>query len=252
MLSAVIITQNEENNIARCIESVREIAAEIVVVDSGSSDRTVEIARSLGAKVTHQDWLGFAGQKNFAAGLAAKDYILMLDADEEVSAALRISIKEALQEKRFDGWELNRKTYYLGDFLDHVWHPEWRLRLYRKGKGLFHGEIHEKVVCEGKIGRLRGDLHHYSYKGLKDQMLRLVRYAEQSAVLMHGEGKRFRFVNLFFNPCWAFVKVLLRGGIRDGYRSYLAARFEGIYTFLKYAFLLEEELKKKQGKNLWK
>lgn len=251
MLSAVIITKNEENNIARCIESVRDIANEIVVVDSGSNDRTVEIARALGAKVTHQDWMGFAGQKNFAAGLAERDYILMLDADEEVSAALRNSIKEALQAKRFDGWEVNRKTYYLGVFLDHVWHPEWRLRLYRKGKGLFQGEIHEKVVCEGKIGRLRGELHHYSYKSLQDQMLRLVRYAEQSAVLMHREGKRFRFINLFFNPCWAFLKVLIRGGVRDGYRSFLVAVFEGIYTFLKYAFLLEQELKKKQGKNLW-
>jgi len=252
MLSVVIITQNEENNIARCISSVRDIAGEVLVVDSGSSDRTVEIARSLGAKVIHQDWLGFAGQKNFAAGLAGMEYILMLDADEEVSETLRSSLSEAAQAGRFDGWELNRKTYYLGAFLDHVWHPEWRLRLYRKGKGVFEGEIHEKVVCEGKIGRLPGDLYHYSYKSLKDQMLRLVRYAEQSALLMVKEGKRFRFLNLFFNPGWAFVKVLIRGGIRDGYRSFLIAVFEGIYTFLKYAFLLEAELRKKQGKNLWK
>jgi len=251
MLSVVIITHDEEKNIARCISSVRDIADEVIVVDSGSSDRTVEIARSLGAKVSHQDWLGFSGQKNFAAGLAGMDYILMLDADEEVSETLRRSIKEALQTRRFDGWEINRKTYYLGAFLDHIWHPEWRLRLFRKGKGLFEGEIHEKVVCEGTIGRLRGDLHHYSYKGMKDQMLRLVHYAEQSAIVMHKEGKRFRFINLFFNPCWAIFKVLIRGGIRDGYRSFLIATFEGIYTFLKYAFLLEEELKKKQGKNLW-
>jgi glycosyltransferase involved in cell wall biosynthesis len=251
MLSVAIITKNEENNIARCIESVRDIADEVIVVDSGSSDRTVEIASSLGAKVTHQDWLGFARQKNFAAALAEMDYVLMLDADEEVSATLSRSILEALREKRFDGWELNRKTYYLGDFLNHVWHPEWRLRLYRKGKGEFQGEIHEKVVCEGKIGRLQGDLHHYSYKSLEDQMLRLVRYAEQSAKLMQKDGKRFRFVNLFFNPCWAFAKVLIRGGIRDGYRSFLIAAFEGIYTFLKYAFLLEEELRKRQGKRLW-
>lgn len=251
MLSVVIITKNEENNIGRCIAGVREIADEMIVVDSGSSDRTVEIARGLGAKVSHQDWLGFAGQKNFAASLATMEYLLMLDADEEVSDALRRSIAKAVQEGRCDGWELNRKTFYLGSFLEHVWHPEWRLRLFRKGKGVFEGEIHEKVVCKGRIGRLEGDLYHYSYKGLKDQMLRLVRYAEQSALLMEKEGKRFRFLNLVFNPCWAFAKVLLRGGIRDGYRSFLIAVFEGVYTFLKYAFLLEAELRKKEGKSLW-
>jgi len=252
MLSVAIITQNEENNIARCISSVRDIADEVIVVDSGSSDRTVEIARDLGAKVTHQEWLGFAGQKNFAAGLAGMDYILMLDADEEVSTTLRSSIQEAVQAKQFDGWELNRKTYYLGNFLEHVWHPEWRLRLFRKGKGRFEGDIHEKVVCAGEVGRLRGDLYHYSYKSLKDQILRLARYAEQSAALMQKEGKQFHFINLFFNPCWAFAKVLIRGGLLDGYRSLIAAAFEAIYTFLKYAFLLEAELREKQGKNLWK
>jgi glycosyltransferase involved in cell wall biosynthesis len=251
MLSVGIITKNEERNINRCILSVRDIADEIIVVDSGSSDRTIEIARDLGATVHHQDWLGFSGQKNYAAGLATMDYILMLDADEEVSEELRRSIAEAISAGQFDGWEVNRRTYYLGGFLDHVWHPEWRLRLFRKGKGIFEGELHEKVICAGNVGRLRGDLHHYSYKGLKDQILRLVRYAEQSAVIMQKEGRKFRFINLFFNPCWAFAKVLIRGGILDGYRSFIIAVFEGIYTFLKYAFLLEEELKKKQGKNLW-
>lgn len=251
MLSIAVITKNEENNIGRCILSVRDIADEVIVVDSGSSDRTIEIARDMEAKVYHQDWLGFSGQKNFAAGLAGMDYILMLDADEEVSEELRKSILEAVQAGKFDGWEVNRRTYYLGGFLDHVWHPEWRLRLFRKGKGIFQGELHEKVICTGNIGRLRGDLNHYSYKSLKDQTLRLVRYAEQSAVLMHKEGRKFRFINLFFNPVWAFAKVLIRGGFLDGYRSFVIAVFEGIYTFLKYAFLLEEELKKKQGKNLW-
>jgi len=245
MLSVVIITKNEELNIGRCLTSVQEIADEIIVVDSGSNDGTVDIARNLGASVYHQDWLGFDKQKNYAASLATKDYILFLDADEEVSEELKSSIREAMAKKDRVGWKIHRKTYYMGKVLHHVWHREWLLRLVKRGEGHFKGDLHEKMICNGKTGKLRGPLLHYSYKSLSDQMNRLVGYARQSAMIMEKEGRKFYFFNLVLNPMWAFFKVFLRGGFLEGYRGVLIAVFEATYTFLKYAFLLERKLQKK-------
>jgi len=250
MLSVVIITKNEEMNIGRCLTGVREIADEVIVVDSGSSDRTVDIARNLGARVYHQDWLGFDKQKNYAASLAVMDYILFLDADEEVSDDLRSSIREALVKKDCVGWKIHRKTYYLGKVLHHVWHREWLLRLVKRGEGHFEGDIHEKMICKGKIGKLQGPVLHYSYKSLADQINRLADYARQTAILMEKEGYKFHFYNLILNPLWAFLKVFLRGGFMEGYRGILIAVFEATYTFLKYAFILERKLQKKNA-NLW-
>ncbi|MDR2861128.1 MAG: glycosyltransferase family 2 protein [Syntrophobacterales bacterium] len=250
MLSAVIITKNEEANIGRCLTSVREIADEIIVVDSGSTDRTVDIARNLGAQVHHQDWLGFDKQRNHAASLARMDYILFLDADEEVSGDLRSSIREALANRNCAGWKIHRKTYYLGKVLHHAWHHEWLLRLVKRGEGRFEGDLHEKMICKGKVGRVRGLLFHYSYKNLTDQMNRLVGYARQSALIMEKRGRKFYLFNLILNPMWAFFKVFLRGGFMEGYRGILIAVFEATYTFLKYAFLLERKLQKKNPK-LW-
>jgi glycosyltransferase involved in cell wall biosynthesis len=244
-LSVAVITRNEEGNIERCLRSVLGLADDMVVVDSGSEDRTTAIAEGLGARVIIHPWEGFPRQKQFAAGEARGDYVLMLDADEELSPALRNSLQEALRTGNADGYSLNRKTFYLGKFLEHTWHPEWRLRMFRHGAGRFEGDIHERVVCAGRIVRLRGDLHHYSYKNLRDQILRLVQYADQAAGALEKEGTPFRLVNLLFNPCWACAKVLLRGGWRDGYRGFLVAVCEGVYTALKYAFLLERALGKR-------
>mgnify|MGYP001773676789 FL=1 len=251
MLSVLIRTKNEERNIGRAIRSVLPLADEIVVLDSGSTDRTVEIAKNLGAKVFFKEWEGYGKQLNYGIGLCSKDWILVLDADEEVSSELRESIKKELKNPRYEVYKLCRKTFYLGDFLNHAWYPEWRVRLFKKGKVRFEGELHERVIFEGKAGKLKGDIHHYSYKSLEDQYLKTIRYAKIMADRMKEEGKRFRLYNLIFNPLWYFFKIyFLKLGFLDGLRGFLVAMSGAIYVFLKYKFLYELELKDKKGR-IW-
>jgi glycosyltransferase involved in cell wall biosynthesis len=244
MLSVVIVTKNEENNIERCIRSVIDIANEFLIIDSGSTDKTVQIAERLGATVVFNEWVDYPPQVQFGINLAKGDYILVLD--------LRASIKASIEEQSFDCYQFNRRTYYLGKFLNYTWTPEWKKRLFKKGSCKYEGELHERVVCEGKVGKLNGELHHYSYKGFEDQLLRTLRYAKKSADIMSRSGKKFKVVNLLVNPAWEFVKVFLNKGFLDGYRGLIVATFSCMHTFLKYAFLLEIELKKKFGEDIWR
>ncbi|RUM30716.1 MAG: glycosyltransferase family 2 protein [Aquifex sp.] len=254
MLSVLIRTKNEIENIERAINSVKSLAQEIIVVDDGSIDGTVEKAKSLGAKVfTAKTNSTFAEKLNYGINLCRNEWIFVLDADEEVSEELKNSIISELKNPKFKAYEVTRKTYYLGKFLNHSWYPEWRLRLFKKGTVYFEGEIHEKPVYKGKIGRLKGDLYHYSFKSLKHQYLKNVNYAYGMALSLFKKGKRFKFYNLIFNPIWSFTKVFfLKLGFLDGSRGFLVAVSAFIYTFLKYLFLLELELKEKYGENLWK
>ncbi|HIQ48928.1 MAG TPA: glycosyltransferase family 2 protein [Aquifex aeolicus] len=254
MLSVLIRTKNEIENIERAINSVRNIAQEIIVLDDGSTDGTVEKAKSLGAKVFNlKEKLNYPEKLNYGINLCKNEWIFILDADEEVSEELRDSIISELKNPKFKAYEVTRKTYYLGKFLNHAWYPEWRLRLFKKGTVYFEGEVHEKPVYKGKIGRLKGDLFHYSFKSLKHQYLKNVNYAYGMALYLFKNGKRFRFYNLIFNPIWSFTKVFfLKLGFLDGFRGFLVAVSAFIYTFLKYLFLLELELKEKYGENLWR
>ncbi len=246
MLSVLIRTKNEEENIERAIRSVQDLADEVVVVDSGSTDRTVEIAKSLGAKVFFREWTGYSDQLNYGVGLCGGDWVLVLDADEEVSRELKESIREEIKRPRYEAYEVCRRTCYLGRFLRHAWYPEWRLRLFKKGKVAFEGVLHERVVFEGKVGRLRGDLYHYSFKNLEHQYLKTVKYAKLMAQEAYAKGKKFRLINLLFNPLWHFFKVyLLDLGFLDGKRGLMVAFSGFVYTFLKYKFLYELELKEK-------
>lgn len=250
-LSVLIRTKNEERNIERAIKSVDGLAQEIVVVDSGSTDRTVDIAKSLGAKVFFREWEGYANQINYGISLCSHEWIFLLDADEELSEELKESIKKELRDPKYEVYEVCRRTYYLGDFLKHAWYPEWRARLFKKGKVFFEGMLHERVVFEGKVGRLKGDLYHYTYKSLEDQYLKAIKYAKIMAQEMKEKGKKFRLYNLIFNPLWYFIKVyFLKLGFLDGVRGFLVAMSGSIYTFLKYKFLYEMELKEKKEK-LW-
>jgi len=255
MLSVVIRTKNEEENIERAIKSVSPVADEIIVIDDFSTDRTVEIAKGLGAKVVFDEKGRTLGEKlNYGADLSRNEWIFFLDADEELSEELRESIRKTLESPRYDAYEVARRTYYMGEFLRHVWYPEWRLRLFRKGKVRFTGVIHEEPVVKGiKVGKLKGDLYHYSYASLKHQYLKTVEYARKMAEILHKEGKRFRYYNLLFNPLWSFVKIFfLKRGFLEGYRGFMVAMSAFFYTFLKYSFLKEIELKEKLGYKLWK
>lgn len=253
MLSAVIRTKDEEENIERSVRSLLDVADEIIVVDSGSKDRTVEIAESLGAKVYFKEWEGYSNQLNYGISLCQGDWILVVDADEELSEELRLSIRQALDSPMYNLYMVNRRTYYLGSFLKHAWQPEWRVRLFKKGCVRIEGELHESYIYSGKAGKLKGFLNHYSFKSLYHQSEKTIKYSKIMALSMKRKGKRFRFYNLLFNPLWDSFKVyVIKLGFLDGWRGFLVAFFVFLYVFLKYLFLLELELEEKHGGELWK
>jgi len=253
-LSVAIITYNEEDIIGRTLEAVKDIASEIVVVDSHSTDRTREIAESYGAKVFVEDWKGYSGQKNSALEKCSQEWVLFLDADEVVSEELKESIAKELQNPRADGYLINRRTYYMGKFLKYAWQPEWRTLLVNKRTNpVWVGEPHAFIsIKAGKTYKLKGDLYHFSYKNLKEHIRKLFTYSGQAAIFMYKSGRKCRSINLIFNPMWAFLKVyILQRGILDGIPGLVASFMTMVYTFFKYAFLYELQMKDKYGKKLW-
>lgn len=245
-LSVAIITLNEEDNLDRCLASLGGMAAEIVVVDSGSTDRTITIAESYGARVFHHDWPGHVAQKNRALQYCRWPWVLALDADEPLSSELAASIRTEFSdgEPQVDGFWVNRRTWYLGDWLWHAWYPEWRLRLVRRQQAEWVGQDpHDYLSVEGETRRLEGDLLHYSYTGLEDHFTRTVKYARISSQAMARQGKRFRWHKLLFSP-WArlFRSLVVKQAWRDGWRGVIIAYSSMLAGVLKYAFLFEHEL----------
>lgn len=250
MLSVITVTKNEEENLPRALKSVQDIASEIIVVDSGSTDKTVEIAKSFGAKVYFREWKNYGDQVDYALTLATQPWILVLDADEEVSPELKKSIEKTIKNPEFDCYMINRRTYYLGKFLNHTWYPEWRLRLFKNGKVKYERRVHAKPICEGKIGKLNGDLYHYSFKSLREQFEKTVRFAQQSADLMYQKRKKFRVYNLVINPISYFVKFyFIKRGFLDGVRGLIIALSGSMYAFMKYAILFEKYIKENKQNN---
>jgi glycosyltransferase involved in cell wall biosynthesis len=245
-ISVAIITYNEEENLPRTLEAIKDIASEIIIVDSHSTDKTREIALSYGAKVFEEDWKGYKEQKNSALEKCTKPWILFLDADEVVSDELKKSILDELKNPEYDGYMINRKTYYLGKFLNHVWQPDWVLRLVKKEANprWEGGNIHEYLKINGKIGKLEGDLYHYTYKDLNDHFKKSLKYAKLSSQELYKKGKKFKLHKLIINPWWAFVRVyIINLGFLDGIRGLSIAMSYLFSTFLKYMFLWELEQK---------
>ncbi len=254
-LSVAMVTYNEEDIVGRTLEAVKDIASEIVVVDSHSTDRTREIAESYGARVYVEEWKGYVGQKNSALRKCTCEWILFLDADEVVSEELRRSIVEELRDPKYDGYLINRRTYYLGRFLRYTWQPEWRLLLVRReADPLWTGEPHAFVSIKSeRISRLKGDLYHFSYKGFYDHVRKALRASRETAISKYRAGERCSMLNLILNPLWAFVKTyIIRKGILDGYPGLIASGMTMIYTFFKYAFLYEIQLRERYGDGLWR
>src|SRR5467141_840198 len=178
LLSACLITFNEEHNLPRVLNSVQGVADEIVVVDGGSKDRTAEIARDHGAKVVTHAWTNFAEQKNVAAAAASHDWILSLDADEELSPELRNALL-AWKEKEpgFAVYEFARRAWYVGGWINHSgWYPDRQRRLYRRDAARFSGIVHEALRFQGEPGRLDGDLLHYTIRSLSEHQEKVERY----------------------------------------------------------------------------
>lgn len=257
-ISVCIITFNEEKNIARAIESA-VWADEILVVDSNSTDKTREIAESLGAKVILQEWLGFSKQKQFAADNANFDWILSLDADEQVSPELKrqiLSLKEVSQAeetKRFplaDGYKFSRKTFYMNRWIRHSgWYPDWQLRLFNRNKGRWKDVlVHESVEMDdaAEIKTLGGDLLHYSIENAAYHH-RLIgeRYAPLAAEQMFARGKKTTRLKIATSGLAAFFQTyFLKAGFLDGFAGFCIARFAAQHAFLKHLLLWEKQNKR--------
>lgn len=242
-LSVAIVCLNEEDRIEECLQSA-SFADEIVVVDSGSSDRTVEIARRFTDKVHRREWKGWKDQKAWAAAQCANDWVLTLDADETVSEELKSSILEALSrdEIKENGFTVARRTYYQGRWIRHSgWYPDFKLRLYRKGLAVFGGDDpHEVIEVPGTPGKLSGDLIHYTYRDFAHHASQITRYALVNAEARRRRGARAGVLDLLLRPPLAFLKLyLLKLGFLDGGPGLLIGIMNGYYTFIKYARLRE-------------
>ncbi len=239
-LSVIILTKNEEKNIKRAIESVKSIASEVLVIDSGSTDNTTTIASSLGAKVIFNKWVSYPSQVQFGIDKASQKYVLVIDADEELSKELQESIKSFI-EKDLDIGILIRRTFYMGKFLRHIWSKEKRIRIFKKGVCKYEGELHERVICKNlKKTILKGYLNHYSFESLKDQFEKTLFYSQKNAEIYYQKGKKFSIFNLIFNPIFMFIKMyFLKLGFLEGTRGIIIAFSGAFYVFMKYAFLYE-------------
>jgi glycosyltransferase involved in cell wall biosynthesis len=243
-LSVCIVSFNEEENIGRTLESLAGIAAEIIVVDARSTDRTPQIAESYGAAVYSEDWKGHIKQKNSALEKCRQPWILAVDCDEVVSPVLRRSIAQKVTSEAIKGYCLNRRSFYLGKLLRYAWQPDWKLRLVHKNLNPRWGgyDPHDVLIVEGSTAKLEGDLIHYSYKNLGDHYERLVKYARIVAESYHRNGRKFCWYNLIVNPLSAFVKkYVVRRSFLDGIQGLCVAMSSLIYVFLKYMFLWEIE-----------
>jgi len=244
-ISCCIVCYNEERNIRRCLESVKW-CDEIVVVDSFSTDRTVEICREYTHRVIQRAWPGYVEQKRFALSQATHEWVLNVDADEEVSPELRDEILAVLRrnDPAVDGFYVPRLVYYLGRWWWHGWYPGYRLRLFRKPKVRWGGvNPHEKVLLRGQADRLQGNLYHYTYEDIGDHLQTLNSLTEVAAREMARRGKRARLSHLSLHPVWRFLRFyLLRGGIRDGVPGLFVAVTSAFYVLLKYAKLWEHTI----------
>lgn len=242
-ISAVIITFNEQDKIADALKSV-DFADEILVVDSASTDRTREIAKSFGAKIIVQKWLGFAKQKQFAVDNAANDWILSLDADEKISAELKEKILVLKSSESInDAYKIPRLSFYLNQPIRHGgWYPDWQIRFFNRRKARWKDVlIHESVEVEGNIGKLHGDILHFSVEDMSHHH-RMIgeRYAPLAARQMFEHGKKTTKIKIYTAGLTAFLQTfILKAGFLDGFAGFCIARFAAHHAFLKHLLLWE-------------
>ena len=241
-ISTVIITFNAERSIKRALESVRSLSAEAVVVDCGSTDRTADICRELGAVVLSKPWEGYARQKNFAIEQASSPWILSLDADEQLSPELAAEVRNLDENTPHRGFRLPRRNHYFGRALLHGGqYPDLQLRLFRKDSGRFNDRpLHESVVLDGPAGRLSACLEHYSYPTIADYFEKFGRYTELEAERLFAaggcRGGMGLLLNLLVKPCWKFIRrYFLKLGFLDGVPGFLAAALGSVTMLVSYA-----------------
>jgi glycosyltransferase involved in cell wall biosynthesis len=241
-LSVVVVTRDEEARIRTCLESVAW-ADELIVIDAESQDKTASIARELTDHVVIRPWPGYAAQKNFGLAQARGAWILSLDADETVSAALRADIEAVVARAGpHDGYEVPRRNIFRGRWVRHGGlYPDWQLRLFRRGRGRF-GEraVHESVRVDGTVGRLAGHLEHHSYRDVADFLERANRYSTLAAEDWLAAGRRVHAWELVLRPLGRFLGMyVLRLGVLDGWRGFLLAALYAYYVLIRSAKVWE-------------
>lgn len=257
-LTVTVITFNEEKNIDRCLQSVKNVADEIIVVDSLSADRTKEICLAHNVIFIEQPFLGYIEQKNFALSKSSNSYVLSLDADEGLSEELAAAILKE-KEKGFpsDGYTMNRFNFYCGRWIRHgTYYPDRKLRLLDVRKGKWGGQNpHDRIIMPAgsQVKHLAGDLLHHTYQSFEAHNRQTDRFSSIAAKAMFDKGKAASYFKLIINPAWAFIKgYIVKLGFLDGFEGYMIARFTAIQSFLKYAKLIRlhnEAGKSNAGKN---
>jgi len=239
-LTVTVITLNEERDLPRALASVRGVADEIVVVDSGSADRTRELARQAGARVVERGWTDFSDQKNFAAAQATQDWILNLDADEELSPALHEELRRwKEQPPAAVAYEMPRRARYLGRWINHSgWYPDFKRRLYRRDRARFVGALHETLAADGAVARLAGDLYHHTFATTAEHAAQIESYSTLAARQRFAAGRRHWLLPLLCSPPWMLLRTyILKLGFLDGAAGWRIARLTARTSFLKYAKL---------------
>lgn len=244
-ITAVIITLNEERNIERCLRSVLPVADEVIVVDSGSTDRTSEICRQYKVTFVQREWQGYAAAKNYGNTLASHDYILSIDADEVVSGELAASITNCKAELQ-GRYSFNRLTNYCGRWIRHCgWYPDEKVRLFdRRNTRWEGGYVHETLVSEKSVPttKLTGDLHHYSFQSIGDHIEKIHAYSTLAAKKLHAEHRRSSLLDLLLGPPIVFVqKYLLQQGWRDGFEGFVISLLSAYDKTLRWLKLMELE-----------
>ncbi len=241
-LSVITLALNEEHNIVDCLESVKW-ANEIIVVDSGSTDKTIDLARQFTDKVLTVEWKGYGATKNVALDHATGDWILWLDADERVPPELAEEIQSVLREDTMcAGFDVARRAYFLGKWIKHCgWYPGRVTRLFRKDKSRFtETNVHEQIVVVGKIGNLQYDLLHFTDPDLQHYFNKFNKYTSLAAKDMQAAGKKFSLYDILVRPPFLFFKMyIVRRGFLDGIQGFILSVVSSAYVFTKYVKLWE-------------
>lgn len=243
-LTVSIITLNEEKNLARTLESVKKFADEIVIVDSGSTDKTEEIAKSFNAKFYFQKWLGYGPQRNKAIELASSEWVLNIDADEEISEELAKKIVDIKDEKNgnIDVFKINFMSVCFGKKIKHGgWSNSYRIRLFKKNSGRFNeNNVHEEFITNSHIGKINEYILHHSYSDLEDYFTKFNKYTTLGAIEYYKKNKKANLVSIVLNPIYKFIRMyFFRLGFLDGLEGFILAITSSLYTMVKYYKLKE-------------
>jgi glycosyltransferase involved in cell wall biosynthesis len=249
-ISAIVVCHNEEERIEDCLKSL-SWCDEIVVVDSYSTDRTPQICRRYTERFIQRAWAGYRDQKAYAHSQATRDWVLLVDSDERVTAELRREIASALAEQNplYAGYAIPRLVYYLDRWWWRGgWYPDYDVRLFRRDRASWGGsDPHEKIIVDGRVRRLRHPLHHFSYRNIEDHFQRINRFTSISSRELKKEGGRWRLHTALLRPAARFFySYFIKRGFMEGFAGFYVALSAAVYVFLKYAKLWELELEEKK------